>query len=201
MKNAPIIISVIALLGVILLFIQKVSNKETSSKTENAGGINNIAYVNIDSLVGAYDYYNDIKTSFYQNQNQKELELDSRYKALQRKAYDVNNQVRSNMMTPTKAQNLQQQLAIEEQKIMQDKQKYEMELAEESQRINFEILDSIKNYLEIYNKDKKYSLILANDTIGRAVMLADDEMNISKDVVTALNLRYQASKKVEKKDK
>lgn len=194
MKNAPLITSIIALLGVILLFINKVSDKNVSSKeNENISNNNKIAYVNLDTLVGAYDYYNEMQTKLYQTQNQKGGELDSRYKALQRKAYDISNQVRNNMMTNTKAQKLQQQLAAEEQKIMQDKQKYEMELAEEGQRINLEILDSVKNYLTIYNKDKNFNLIFSNDTLARTILIADDKMNITKEIVDSLNKRYQAT--------
>ncbi len=198
MKNAPIIISIIALIGVILLFVNKMSknNNETVENNE-VSGTNKIAFVNMDTLVGAYNYYNDLQTDLYKVQNQKETELDSRYKALQRKAYDVQNQVKNQMMTPTKGQKMQQQLGIEEQKIMQDKQTYELQLQEQGQKINLEILDSIRNYLQIYNKDKHYSLILANDTLGRTVLLSKNKMDITKDIVSSLNLRYNSKPKAE----
>lgn len=198
MKNAPVIISVIALLGVILLFIDKFSGKN-DKKTANENEIvsNNIAYVNMDTLMGAYNYYNDLQTSFYKKQSEKEAELDSRYRALQRKFYDISNQVKNQMMTNTKAQNLQQQLALEEQKIMQDKQKYELELVEEGQRINLAMLDSIRNYIKIYNEDKNYNLIFANDTLGGNILLAKKGMNITKEITVKLNERYNAATKKE----
>jgi len=190
MKNAPIIISIVALLGVVLLFINKMSGDTKNVSDNEINTVNKIAYVNMDTLVGAYNYYNDLQTAFYIKQNEKGAELDSRYRALQRKAYDISNQVRNKMMTPTKAQKMQQGLGEEEQRIMQDKQTYELELAEESQNISLQILDSIKNYVELYNKDKNYNLILTNDTLGKTVIYAEKNMDITNDIIKGLNKRY-----------
>ncbi len=190
MKNAPLIISIVALLGVVLLFINKMSGDTENVSDNETTTVNKIAYVNMDTLVGAYNYYNDLQTAFYVKQNEKGAELDSRYRALQRKAYDISNQVKNQMMTPTKAQKMQQGLAEEEQRILQDKQTYELELAEESQNISLEILDSIKNYVELYNKYKNYNLILTNDTLGKTVIYAEKNMDITNDIIKGLNKRY-----------
>ena len=193
MNKAPLIISVVALMAVILLFVDRFSNKsETQVSNEtgvsNAGGI---AYVKLDTLLDSYRYYNDKKTQFLQKQQMKEADLDTRYKALQRKAYDVQRKVESRMMTPTTAQKKQEELALEQQRIMQDKQMYEVEIMEDNQNIMIEMLDSIKNYLQIYNKSHNFSIILANDTIGSTIMLAEDKMDITNDIITGLNKRYK----------
>ncbi len=202
MKNAPLIISIVALLGVVLLFINKMSGDTENVSDNETTTVNKIAYVNMDTLVGAYNYYNDLQTAFYVKQNEKGAELDSRYRALQRKAYDISNQVKNQMMTPTKAQKMQQGLAEEEQRILQDKQTYELELAEESQNISLEILDSIKNYVELYNKDKNYNLILTNDTLGKTVIYAEKNMDITNDIIKGLNKRYTTKgTEVKKEDK
>ena len=195
MNRLPIIISVVALMAVILLFVDRFSgeSKKTNSNettVSNTDGIT-VAYVKFDTLLDAYRYYNEKKTEFMQEQQMKEINLDSRYKALQRKAYEIQRKVEGRMMTPTKAQKKQEELALEQQRIMQDKQMYEIEIMESKQEMMLEMLDSVKNYLKIYNTTHNFSIIFATDTIGSAIMLAQDKMDITNDIIIGLNNRYK----------
>ncbi len=196
MKNLPIIVSAIALVVAVIAIIGKPSgNTTTANESSESANVNKIAYVNLDTLVDAYDYYNDEKTALLKWQNEKSVSLDSRYKALQRKAMELQKKVNDRMMTPTTAQKKGEQLAYQEQEIMRDKQTYEYQMMEKNQQLSLAVYDSIKNYLQIYNKDKGYNLILSNDTLGTSILLAGSNMNITKDIVTALNERYRSAKK------
>ena len=195
MKKLPIIISIIALVAAIFLLIERFSGSSSSSDSTNtatAGSIENInvACVKLDTLLDNYNYYNDAKTVLLKKQRMKELELDSRIKALQRKAYELQRKVQDRLMTPTTAQKKQQELGLEEQRIMQDKQIYELEIMEGNQKMSLEMLDSIKNYLSIYNKKYNYNIIIATDTIGSSLLYFDKKMDITSDIVKGLNNRY-----------
>jgi outer membrane protein len=201
MKKAPLIISIIALIGVILLFVNQFSSdtqpEQARKKSDDA--MLNIAYVKLDTLIDSYHYYNDQKTELIEESQAKQGDLEARYRSLQRKLYEIQSQVQNRMMTPTKAEKQQQRLVQEEQKIMQDKQTYELEIMEKNQALMKEILDSIKNYVNIYNKDYGYELVMTNDTIGSTILYAEEPMDITADILKGMNERYL--KKTEKEDR
>lgn len=192
MKKAPLIISIIALLGVILLFVNQFSSKTQpeQARKKSDSEMLNIAYVKLDTLIDSYHYYNDRKTELIEESQAKQGDLEARYRSLQRKAYEIQSQVQNRMMTPTKAEKQQQRLVQEEQKIMQDKQTYELEIMEKNQALMKEVLDSIKNYVKIYNKDYNYELVMTNDTIGSTILYAEEPMNITDDILKGINERY-----------
>ena len=168
-------------------------NSNTTSAGNNTSSIK-IGYVNLDTLTESYLYYADLKTNLITKQQKISAELDSRYKGLQLKAANLQKQVQDRMMTPATAQKKQQQLLVSQQKLMEDKQKYEGELMRAEQKMMLDILDSVKNYLQIYNKDNKFNIILANDTLGRTILLAEKQMDITKPILEGLNDRYTTAK-------
>ena len=191
MKKAPLIISIVALLGVILLFIQQNSSSAPKKvNKKNDSEIVNLAYVKLDTLIEAYHFYNTKKTELMVDGQSKQQDLEARYKSLQRRAYEIQSQVQNRMMTPTRAQKKQEVLAREEQQIMMDKQTYELQIMEANQDLMKQILDSVKNYVKIYNEDYGFDLVITNDTLGSTVLYAQDQMDITSDIIEGLNARY-----------
>ena len=203
MKNIALYLSIIALIAVTLLFIDRFSGNESKSSSdveqtkEMSAVSGGIAYVNIDSLVDSYDYYNKLKTGLMLKQKNMEKDLESKYMSLQRKAMELQSKVEKRLMTQTTAQKEQQKLMVQEQQLMADKQNSEMTLAEANQNMTVEILDSINAFLEDYNKDKRFSLILSNNSMAGPIIQADDKMDITFTVIEGLNKRYRDADKKE----
>jgi outer membrane protein len=135
-----------------------------------------------------------LKAGMMQKQTTMSSDLETRYKSLQRKAMELQNKVEQRLMTPTTAQNEQQKLMQQEQEIMSDKQNLEMQLAEENQKLTIQILDSVKNYLSVINKERAYSLILSSNVIGGTVLAAGMDKDITSEVIKGLNERFRKSK-------
>jgi len=55
------------------------------------------------------------------------------------------------------------------------------------------LYESILDYLESYNREKGYSVILGKNQTGN-VLHAQDELDITKEVVDGLNAKYEADK-------
>jgi hypothetical protein len=70
----------------------------------------------------------------------------------------------------------------------------ENELASEQQKFLQSLQDSLNNFLEIYNKEKKYDMIINKS----AILYAGKKFDITNDVINGLNKRYKKS--AEKKD-
>ena len=75
----------------------------------------------------------------------------------------------------------------------------ETELANETQKFNEALRDSLNHFLVSYNKDKKYDLILSK--AGDNILYGDRKYDITQDIINGLNKRYKpAAKKDEKKE-
>ena len=57
--------------------------------------------------------------------------------------------------------------------------------------------DSIQHYLAVYNKDKKYSLILSK--AGDNILYADKAYDITNEVISGLNKAYKSVPAAKKK--
>jgi outer membrane protein len=55
--------------------------------------------------------------------------------------------------------------------------------------MNEQLRDSIYKFLQEYNKDHKYQMILSN-TMNDNIMVADNAYNITNEVVELLNAKY-----------
>ena len=70
------------------------------------------------------------------------------------------------------------------------------EFQTETEKYNNALRDSIQHFLAVYNKDKKYSLILSK--AGDNILYADKAHDITNEVITGLNKAYKSSPAKEK---
>ncbi len=184
--------------GIFLLSNCNKDKKNETTSSENGNSFK-VAIVKTDTLAEVYEYYNDLQTALMLEQQDKEADLNARYKSLQTKFLKIQRDVQNRMITPTSAQKKQDKLALDQQKLQQDQQNYQQDMMAKSQKLTLQILDSIKNYLRIYNKDHHYDLILTSDTLESNILLSDKSMDITPDIIKGLNKRYRAA--TGKKDK
>jgi outer membrane protein len=88
-----------------------------------------------------------------------------------------------------------QQAAIQrQQQSLQELQaRLENELATETQKYNAGLRDSLQHFLDAYNKDKKFDLILTKQ--GDNILYATKRFDITNDVINGLNKRYKSTLK------
>ncbi len=167
-------------------------NKGTTTPTQNSAqpaALSEIAYVNIDSLLDQYDMYNDLRTQLMAKQQKMEQELQTKGKSLERKALELQQNYEKRLVTPTRAQEIQQNLAAEQQRLLQQRDQGAMELADDERRIMSMVSDSVQNYIKEYNADNRFKLI-----INKAGLLyGDKSLDITEPIIKALNDRYNAA--------
>ena len=73
----------------------------------------------------------------------------------------------------------------------------ENELAQETQKYNEALRDSLMSFLDAYNKDKKFDLILTKQ--GDNILYAAKRFDITSDVINGLNKGYKSTLKTEAK--
>jgi len=205
MKNISIILNVILIVAVSLLYIDRFSGNDkedtNTDKTEQKEATDlEIVYVNMDSLLNGYDYYNDLKTDLMKEQKKLEASLNSKGKSLERKAMEFQQKVEKHLVTNAQAQEMQNQLMREQQNLMQLKDQLSMKLMQKEQQMNKDIFTKVNETLEEYNKTGAYKLILSN-TYGGTILLAEENMNITEPVLSKLNEAYQNEQATASEDK
>jgi len=152
MKNnkLPLIISLVALVGVILLLVfhfTEANNKDNKQKLETKN--TTIAYVNIDSIVNNYDYYNALSLQLAKKQQDLETQLQSKMLSLQNRAYQLQQKMSQHLITSQDYQQKGQKLSDEQAQLQQWQQQKGLELQEDQMNLTNRVYDSIVNVVNI----------------------------------------------------
>lgn len=202
--NLNLIIEVVLTIAVIVLFVLHFKSKPGSNSnsaqvdTTVHKGPGAIAYVNIDTVIHQYAMYEEFKGKFTGKQQLFESEMTNKSKTYQSSVMEYQNKVQKGLITRAEAADKEQLLGAEQQKLLQLRDQYQSQLAEEEQVMNRQILNSVMEYLTEYNKDKGYNYILGN-TFGGNVLFANKALDITKDVLKGLNEKYKTEKDSKKK--
>ena len=153
-----------------------------------------IAYVEVDSLMTQYTFAKDYSVTLQKKSNNARNTLNQKGNALQAAAANFQQKLNNNGFQ-SREQAASQQAAIErQQRDLQELQaRLENELANETAKFNETLRDSLQNFLKVYNKDKKFDLILAKS--GDNILIADKKLDVTQDVINGLNKRYKPSAK------
>ena len=199
-KNVFGALAIVAVLASCNNASPKMDEKPQAAGTESSTGMK-IAYVEVDSLMTQYDFAKDYSVTLQKKSNNARNTLTQKGNQLQAAVNNFQQKLNNNGFT-SREQAASVQAAIErQQRDLQELQvRLESELANETQKFNEALRDSLNNFLTSYNKDKKYDLILSK--AGDNILFADSKYDITKDVINGLNKRYKpaAGKKEDKKE-
>ena len=190
-NKLSLIISIVALVGVIVLLIAKL-NGNTSTTTENVettdNQVLNIAFVNLDTIAAKYDLYNVLSLQLTKKQQELDKQLQSKMLSLQNRANQLQSQFSQHLITSMTYQEKMQKLQDEQNQIQQWQQQKTFELQEDQMNMQKRIRDSLVSAINIYNKNGKYNIVLSDATEG-TVLYVDKVIDISNDIAVILNER------------
>ena len=198
-KNVFGALAIVAVLASCNNASPKMDEKPQAAGTESSTGMK-IAYVEVDSLMTQYDFAKDYSVTLQKKSNNARNTLTQKGNQLQAAVNNFQQKLNNNGFT-SREQAASVQAAIErQQRDLQELQaRLESELANETQKFNEALRDSLNNFLTSYNKDKKYDLILSK--AGDNILFADHKYDITKDIINGLNKRYKPVAKKEEKKK
>lgn len=178
-----------------LMSCQKAA-QESEAQEEAAAGTpteTKIAYIELDSLMSQYNLYKDYSevlqrkgTNIQNTLAQKQSTLEKHAAAMQKK-YESNG-----FTTRDELERAQASIQREQQELAELAERLNGEFNEEQARVNEEARDSIQAFLKSYNKTKKYDYVLVK--AGDNLLIANPQLNITKEVVDGLNKRYNPIK-------
>ncbi|MBQ2778619.1 MAG: OmpH family outer membrane protein [Bacteroidaceae bacterium] len=183
----------------ILLFVQCGGNTGNQAATVAApaatveGGLK-IAYVNIDTLLNNYNFSVTLRNEMLRKGENMRMTLSEKGKAIQADMEDFQRKVENNVYaTRQRAEEEQARIIKSQEDYARLEQRLVNELSAEEQKNNIALRDSINNFLTEYNKAHGYDLILSK--MADNILLANEALDITKEVIEGLNERYQGSEK------
>jgi outer membrane protein len=169
----------------------------TAAAGENTNGVK-IAYVEVDSLMTQYAYCKEFTEILQRKSNNARNTLNQKGQALQNAMANFQQKLNNNGFTSREQAEGQQAAIQRQQQSLQELQaRLENELANETAKYNEGLRDSLMHFLDKYNKDKKYDLILTKQ--GDNILLAAKRFDITSDVINGLNKGYKSTLKTETK--
>ena len=178
----------------------KMDEKPQVAETGNGSGMK-IAYVEVDSLMTQYNFAKDYSVTLQKKSNNARNTLTQKGNQLQAAVNNFQQKLQNNgFQSREQAQSVQNAIERQQRDLQELQVRLETELANETQKFNEALRDSLNNFLTSYNRDKKYDLILSK--AGDNILFADRKYDITKDIINGLNKRYKpaAAKKEEKKE-
>lgn len=152
-----------------------------------------IVYVDLDVILARYDMANELSSVVETKVQNIQAEVNRRGKKLESAAKEFQEKMEKGLMTRSVAEDKAQKLQKQEADFNAYAAQKQQEIQEEQLVMMNQIGDAIKTYLEKYNEEKKYAMILTSQG-GTPVLTADPSLNITEDVIAGLNAEYIANK-------
>ena len=165
------------------------AENKSESNTKAAPTSMKIAYVEVDSIMSQYKFCKDYSLILQKKGQNIQSTLASKQQALQAAAANFQQKVQQNAYTREQAEAIQAGLQKQSADLQGLNQRLSNEFQVETEKYNAALRDSLRHFLNEYNKDKKYSLILSK--AGDNLLYADKAFDITNDVVAGLNKAYK----------
>lgn len=194
----------VALLALGMTACNNTNNQNTTEGAETTVTTGKVAYFYIDQIVSEYQFAKDKQAEFqakYDKATKKltatESAIEKDYTKLQNKVMELQDKINKVLITRANAEVEMQKLQAEEAKIQeriakhqQEAQKVSGELAEEEMVINNQIVNSVYEFVAKLNADLRYDIVLSSTTTGGPIIHANPALNITAEIVSALNAAY-----------
>ena len=202
MKRIATLLSAVLVAG---LFISGCNNAaptaapDTQADTTAAAG--SIVFFNIDKVVENYDMANDLRSVVETKVSGIQSEIDRRGNKLQKDANDFQNKMDKGLLTTSVANAQYQKLQQQQNDYQQYVVRKQQEMAEEQQVMLNQIMNAIAEYVQEYNVEKQYALILttSGDILPAPVVTGSAALDITDDILAGLNAAYVKTKAAETK--
>lgn len=203
MKKLSLILSILAIAGAFsATSCTNTTDEKNAEATESAASEAQkgaIVYFNIDRVVMEYDYANDLRSVVETKVNSIQQEVERRNNKLNKDANAFQDKLNKGLLTQSVAQQQQQKLQEQANAFQQYAAQKEQEVMEEQQVMINNIYNAIKEYVDKFNEEKGFAMILATsgDILPAPVVTADPSLDVTDELIEGLNAAYVAEKKNE----
>ena len=171
------------------------------AQADTVAAAGSIVFFNIDKVVENYDMANDLRSVVETKVSGIQAEIDRRGNKLQKDANDFQNKMDKGLLTSSVANAQYQKLQQQQNDYQQYAVRKQQEMQEEQQVMLNQIMNAISEYVQAYNAEKQYALILttSGDILPAPVVTGLASLDITDDILAGLNAEYVKTKAAEAK--
>ena len=153
-----------------------------------------IVYINSDILNEKYDYVKELATAAQAKQQRLELAYQSKGQKLQQDYTEFQQKASQGLLSENQGNAAQED--FKKRKAELDQMEAQLQtLVEEIQRGNEAVRKTIVDYVKEYNKKSQYNYVLTYTSgPGGVILLANDSLDITNEILEGLNAQYKAKK-------
>ncbi|GAB4280019.1 MAG: hypothetical protein Kow0068_04140 [Marinilabiliales bacterium] len=197
MKNLPLILSIVAIIATGILYGVYFSTPSSVAESneiniDDSSATNTktyeMAYVKIDSLLLNYKFYSELESKIMKRQQSMEAELKRQYAAFEKELADFQYKMQNNLFLSQESYSSQEQaLYAKRDQLMAKEQELSDKLTSEQAALNKQLLDTVLNFMKLFNADKRYRFIID----AKSLLYGEKGDDITDTVLTLLNQRYE----------
>ena len=208
MNRISFIFNIILSIAVIILFYLHFSSSKIGGKTQEetidslAKSINTtqaqkeskIVYVNSDSLFEKYEYYKKVKVDAEKKINGFEANYNQMQKSLATDYNDYIDKAGKGLYSKDQSEKIEADLK-KRNTALENMEKQYPYLQDQAAKELADVQNRLYTFFKSFSQTNGYSCILTFNTRGEGALGINDELDITQQVINALNFEYQQSLK------
>ena len=199
-------LSTFGAIAVAVVALFSLSSCDNSPKSDNSSDekpkVNStlkIAYVEVDSIMTQYEFCKEYSLILEKKSQNIQNTLQQKGQALQAAANNFQQKLQQNAYTREQAEQVQAGLQKQNADLEALQARLTAEFQNETAKFNEALHDSIQHFIDKYNKDKKYTMILSKS--GDNILYANKGIDITDEIVKGLNKKYKKGSSAKKEEK
>lgn len=198
MKTLNTLISAAAIIAAAMT-ISSCKNTEAAAPAESAGdsiAAGAIVYFNLDTVLAEYDMANDLRSVVETKVNSINEEVNRRGTKLERDIKTFQDKINKGLLTQSVAEAQSQKLTEQQNEFQNYANQKQNEILEEQNVMMNQIADAIKTFVDEFNAEKGYAMILTTqgDILPAPIVTADPALDITDAILEGLNAKYVKEK-------
>ncbi len=153
-----------------------------------------VVYINSDVLNEKYEFVKDLTADAQAKQKRLEANYQNKAQKLQQDYEAFQQKANAGLMSENQIKTAQDDLMKRKEEL--DNMQLQLDaLLEEVANANEQVRQNVIDYIKEFNKGGQYNYIMTyTDAPGGIILLANDSLDITSEIVEGLNSRYKALK-------
>ena len=198
MKKTSLILSLAVVMAATLTSCQNTANTagQSEQSTEAVAQKGAIVYFDLDRVLQEYDMANDLSSVVQTKAQSIEQELNRKGNKLQNDVNAFQQKIDKGLLTRSVAEAQSSKLQQQQNEFQSYYAQKQQEMQEEQSVAMNQIADAIKAFLDKFNEEKQYALIIANQgaILPSPVATGDASLDITDEILEGLNAEYVKTK-------
>ena len=198
MKKTSLILSLAVVMAATLTSCQNTANTagQSEQSTEAVAQKGAIVYFDLDRVLQEYDMANDLSSVVQTKAQSIEQELNRKGNKLQNDVNAFQQKIDKGLLTRSVAEAQSSKLQEQQNEFQNYYAQKQQEMQEEQNVMMNQIADAIKAFLDKFNEEKQYAMIIANQgsILPSPIAVGNSDLDITDEILEGLNAEYVKTK-------